>query len=140
MAFSVSACVALAVSGCGEAARPVGVAVSGTVTLDGTPLDQGTIHFKPNDVKALYATGEIVAGKYSIAGAVGPQSGKYRIEITSPEGGPRATSDDPVKAMELASAPPAKERVPERYNAKSELTADVPVAGSNALNFDLTTK
>ena len=138
--FSIVACVTLTMAGCGEPARPTGVAVSGAVTLDGAVLDQGTIHFKPVDLKSLYSTGEIIAGKYAINASVGPQAGKYRIEITSPEGGAKATSADPAKAMELASAPPAKERIPAKYNAQTELTADVPANGNNALNFDLSTK
>lgn len=131
----------LTTSGCGGSpGRATGEAVEGTVTLDGNPLDQGRIQFKPEDPKALFAYADIVAGKYSISQALGPQAGKYRVEINSPEGGPIVPSTDPAKAMEQASAPPPKERIPARYNATSELTADIKSGSPNANNFDLSSK
>lgn len=131
----------LAASGCGSSpGRPTGEAVEGTVTLDGSPLDQGLIQFKPEDPKALFASAEIANGKYSISRGLGPQAGKYRVEINSPEGGPIVPSTDPAKAMEQASAPPPKERIPARYNATSELTADIKSGAANPHNFDLKSK
>ncbi len=131
----------LVASGCGSSSgRPAGEAVEGTVTLDGSPLDQGRIQFKPEDPKALFAYADIVDGKYSIQPAAGPQAGKYRVEINSPEGGPIVPSTDPAKAMEQASAPPPKERIPSRYNATSELTADITSGAPNTHNFELKSK
>ena len=131
----------LAIAGCGSpSGRPTGEAISGAVTLDGNPLDRGIIQFKPADPKGLFASADIVDGKYAITSSLGPQPGTYRVEVNSPEGGPIVPSTDPVKAMEQASAPPPKERIPERYNAKSELTAEIKAGGPNSYNFDLKSK
>ncbi len=123
-------------AGCGSSGPPR-VAVSGTVTLDGRPIEQGAISFVPTaDSKQPSAGAEIAAGEYSIPAASGPSAGKYKVEIrwSKPTG----------KQIELGSpAPPGtlvdevKEAVPAKYNSKTTLE-EVLEPGENAVHFDLT--
>jgi hypothetical protein len=124
------------IAGCGSSSPPR-VAVSGTVTLDGRPIEQGAIAFVPTaDSKQPSAGAEIAAGEYSIPAASGPSAGKYKVEIrwSKPTG----------KQIELGSpAPPGtlvdevKEAVPAKYNSKTTLE-EVLEPGENAVHFDLT--
>src|SRR5262245_12796970 len=60
------------------------VAVAGNVTLGGAPLPEGRIQFQPiGQGPAAMAAGEIHDGQYSIAQAIGPSRGKYRVMISS---------------------------------------------------------
>ena len=128
-AVAVLGLAALAsVAGC----APAGATVSGKVTLDGAPLEDGHISFVPKaggQKQAGWAT--IIGGKYAIPASSGLGTGAFRVEIRAP----RATgekSNDPT----LISA---KEVVPARYNSRSELVADVQ-PGQNVANFDLKSK
>lgn len=116
----------LSVTGCG----PSEVVVSGTVTLDGKPLEEGNIAFRPLPATATSeATGvPIQGGKYQLK----VRPGRYRIEITAARAAPGPT--DP-----FGTTPPPKSLIPEKYNARSELTEEVR-AGTNEFNFALTSR
>ncbi|NQT13991.1 MAG: hypothetical protein HQ582_14650, partial [Planctomycetes bacterium] len=60
-------------------------AVSGTVTLDGTPLQYGVITFVPADGAGKRASGVINNGAYSIPEAEGPNLGEYKVEVVGSE-------------------------------------------------------
>ncbi len=125
--FSLFVGVCAFVAGCGgDSSGPKGVAISGTVTLDGAPLDHGTILIKWS---GSAAGADIANGKFAIPANVGPIPGKHRVEISSPEGGSKVTSTDPTKAMDEASGPPPTERIAAKYNTESELTAEVKDGG-----------
>jgi hypothetical protein len=118
-------------AGCGGPERQ---AVHGTVTLDGTPVDGGTINFLPVDGKPdSVARGDIKAGSYSIPAGQGPVVGAYRIEIRWMRKTGRMVSGFGTQAPEMASV------IPDRYNRMSELKADIK-PGDNSLDFDLKSK
>ena len=128
-------------SGCGGATDDLPrVAVSGRVTLDGKPLDTASISFQPDgqDNKSPVAVGgSVMAGSYSIAKAEGPTPGKYRVSIDS-----SGDSGTPPPG-EAPGAPPravTKALVPDKYNTKSTLTAEITPGSANTINFELTTK
>jgi len=80
--FSAMVLAAMAF-GCSGDRGPKTVAVSGEVTFDGKPLEEGTIEFTADD-GAHAAQGKIVAGKYEIAAPAGPIAGKqYKVAIAS---------------------------------------------------------
>ena len=115
-------------------------AVSGSVTLDGKPLEAGSITFdpadpgQPNPVSG-YAT--ISGGSYSIATANGLTPGSYRVSIVSSAG------DAAPAATEAPGAPPRKapkEAIPAKYNKNSTLKAEVKPSGTGPLDFELTSK
>ena len=109
------------------------VPVSGTVTLDGSPLPSGSIRFHPlGDGQS--AGGSIEAGAFSIPQADGPAPGEYRVEVVSfqPTGRQIPDPDSPGQTKEEQ-----EQVIPQRYNRQSELTASVSATDKNAFNFAL---
>jgi hypothetical protein len=118
-------------TGCGPSP---GAAVSGQVTLDGAPLDDATITFVPvgsGQRQAAWTT--IKDGHYKIVAKDGLGNGQFRVEIRALRTtGAKANPNEP----ELINA---REIVPGRYNAQSELTTDIK-SGANTADFELKSK
>jgi len=113
--------------GCGSGDR---VAVRGEVTVDGTPLESGSIFFTPIDgPKELQAGGAIRDGEYEIPGHRGPPVGKMRVEIW-----PGTQLPDDQRDLQ-ATSPAAP--IPPRYNAQSTLEAITKANQDNVFNFPL---
>lgn len=125
--------------GCGEA-NPLGrKAVSGKVTLDGSPVKYGSINFSPMQQGGTSSGAVIKDGSYSIEEVKGLPPGKYRVEV-------HASDSDPASATMPAGAmpgdeevKPAKELIPESWNKEAH-TIEVTAAGPNEFNFDISTK
>lgn len=123
----------LVASGCGGPSRP---SVDGHVTLDGQPLEQGSISFIPTGTTQGPLTGSIIAdGEYHIDSASGPVVGQYKVEI-------RASMPTGKQVPLPPPAPPGAmidevaEVIPSRYNTESTLTAEVKEK-KNKLDFHL---
>jgi hypothetical protein len=108
-------------------------AVSGKVTLDSRPLDNGTIQFTPTDKQGLLSGSSIVAGEYRIPKEKGLPPGKYTVQISS---GLPGSAIAPVGPPGFVP-PPLKERIPEKYNSMSQLSVEVKSGGDNTFDFDL---
>ena len=128
----VSVCVCLA-PGCGE---HDGTSIHGTVTLDGAPVEGGSINFFPTKGTEGPVVGAAISdGEYKISAPKGPPIGTHQIEIRSsgktgrkvPAGSPHppGTMFDEVAEM-----------IPAQYNSNSTLEREVK-AGKNTLHFDL---
>jgi len=129
--------LAVSVVGCDSGSSKSGSPVSGSVTLDGTPLDHGTISFSSiDDAKRESSVATITDGKYQIPADNGLMPGKYRVSISAPSGGP--TSTDPNEAMAQA-AKPSVERVASRYNSQTELQAAIE-SGASTHDFEVKSK
>lgn len=121
-------CSLLAV-GCGGSDGPPAAErypVTGTVKLDGQPLASGTISFESEEDAAAGnapATGEIKDGAYAVESTAGVK--KVVISRTEEYGQPDETG---VK--------PTRETIPARYNANSELTADIKPDAENKYDFN----
>lgn len=104
--------------------------VTGTVTLNNTPLEEGDILFVPVDGVKGPMPGKIQAGRFEFKAPLG----KNRVEITSSRivpGGAKGASGEPV----------AEETIPEEYHGpKSKLDADVTPSGPNTFEFKLVGK
>jgi hypothetical protein len=112
----------------------VRVAVSGQVTLDGKPLPEGKIEFAPvGTAPADIAVADIEDGQFSIIRSVGPSPGKYRVRISSRKSQKIAAGQEPGGAPNKREP----EKIPKKYNAKSELEIDIPADGSVTLDFPL---
>jgi len=125
--------------GCGSGGIPGHKAVSGTVTLDGQPLDQGLIQFQPQGSGGVNGSARIEAGKYALPEGGGLPVGSYKVAISSTNA-PAATSSDPMEAMNQAGKAKAVERIPAQYNVKTTLTATVTEEGEQVFPFDLKSK
>lgn len=121
----------LAGVGCGG---PVKRAVSGTVTLDGKPLDEAVIMFVPLDIQAGKTGAAITRGRYDVPREGGLLPGRYRVEI----------ADDPPidHAHENPTSKPlaSRRRLPVHYSVASPLVIDVAPSGPSDFDFPLTSK
>jgi hypothetical protein len=105
--------------------------ISGTVKLDGQPLDQGIISFNDAEGKKPSVEAAIQDGAFVVPAEKGPLPGKYRVAIDSADAnGPTARPDQ--YTMEIPMS-----RIPPRYNLETTLTVNVEDRSSNEFVFDL---
>lgn len=117
--------------GCSSEVGPVTETVSGTVTLDGAPLEKGQIRFSPLDGLSSGGAGIIENGKYSFK----TPHANMKVEIMS-------FQEIPGKMIEPnpgEKIPATRQIIPAKYNEKTELTADVKT-DQTEFNFELTGK
>jgi len=130
-----SACLLVAVmAGCGPSGDSR-QAVRGTVTLDGQPLAEGIISFRPAPgTSGNTAGGAIRQGRFELPAERGLPPGEYVVQIQSYERTGRTvdTTDDPL------GGPAAPERVPIRFRQTGQLKATVVADGENVFKFKLT--
>lgn len=105
-------------------------AVSGTVTLDDRPIDNGTIEFLPADGKGPTAAAIIEGGRYQVRVAPGPK--EVRIAGYRKTGERHLDPGDPSSPMIDVQ----EQIVPARYNTASELQCEVD-AGRGRHDFEL---
>lgn len=139
-------CVGLiAIVGCGNSVDgPLRASVNGTVTLDGKPLEAGTIRFVPlAETGGPKTSASIVNGRFDLPGDVGPVVGQHRVEIETPPAGKIAMDDEQTLERLKQAGSKAKievVRIPSVYNKSSRLTARISDSGLNDLSFDLVSK
>lgn len=113
--------------------------IEGNVTLDGVPVDGGSIVFLLSGGAGGgdKANAPIVGGKYVIEGerAKTLMPGSYAVQIHWLQ---RLVKPgfDPNSADDSAGV---KQLIPPQYNSKSTLTREI-AAGTNKLDFDLKSK
>ena len=112
--------------------------VSGTVTLDGQPLSNGAITFIP-ETGVGGGGGTITDGAFSIGREGGLVPGKYKVAIYASEKTAETTKPDQVGGTKKESKV-AKELIPTKYNAQTELSAEIQKGGTRDLKFDLQSK
>jgi len=123
--------------GCGKKG-PQRAAVSGHVTLDGQPINEGVIQFLPVEGTVGPETGGIITnGQYDIPHDHGPIVGKSRIEL-------RASKKTGGKIQDPTGRPGVltdeyKEMFPPGSNTNSSLVREIKDE-PNKLDFDIRTK
>ncbi len=108
--------------------------VSGTVLFQGQPLDQGHLLFVPAVSGTTEAGATIEQGAFDIPQANGLVPGSYQVKVFSYD-----QSGAKVQNADIPGDPgnvQFKERIPTRYNTKTELTAEVK-SGRNHFDFKL---
>ena len=127
----LTACVA---GGCGAGDGLDRRAISGSVTLDGQPLSEGTILLEPVTDRSGTAVGATIRrGAFAITREQGPVPGSYRARIYASSG----VQDPPGKGQTERTRRPMVELIPDVYNTRSDLRADVSDRGENHFKFDL---
>jgi hypothetical protein len=106
--------------------------VSGTITLDGQPLTEGTIQFAPSAGDAPSQAAVIQAGKFSTE----LHRTTYKIRIHAPKPS-RAVAK--LDENGPGGGPRVEELLPPRYNTQSELTLNV-TGPTTAADFALHSK
>ena len=123
--FVVAATALGLLAGCGPKG-PRKVPVSGTVTLDGKPLNQGEIYFITPGVGTPPECLQVADGKF--AGQV--TLGKKRVAVSSAKKMGNASGMSMGKELIL-------NRVADDYSVNSKLTAEVSDSGLNPSTFDV---
>jgi hypothetical protein len=100
------------------------VEVSGIATWEGAPIPNGDIVFASTDPHIAAAAGKISEGEFRFR----CKPGEKRVEIRSYRLTGRKTSQGNREGEMY---------IPERYNTKSELTANVSLDGKNTFEFAL---
>jgi hypothetical protein len=119
----------LMLAGCGGGSM---ADVSGTVKIDGKPLEDGAIRFTPEDGKTQTAGGFIKGGQYSVKVPVSVM----KVSISAPKVvGHKKLYDTP----DSETRPITAEALPARYNEQTELKLDVK-SGTNQKDFELKSK
>lgn len=129
--FVLLAALSTSAAGCGGSEQ---TALKGKVTLDGVPVENGSIAFYSTAEGGPRAAAAIQNGEYAVPLERGLKPGSYRVEVSwqKPTGKKIPSTDPGFLADET------REVVPDKYNVKSTLTADV-AAGENIKDFPLTT-
>jgi hypothetical protein len=131
VAFALVTCISI---GCGPdnslGRRPV----SGQVTLDGAPIESGSIDFQPLQSGGTSSGGLITNGTYEISEEQGLPVGKYRVTIVAAAPQPTSLPAGYMPGDELPAAPPQKQKVPSAWNEKGE-TIEVKPEGPNKFDF-----
>ena len=139
IAFGAACC--LVIAGCGakkdgRARQPI----SGSVTIDGQPLKGGYIVFEPKSGQTTQSGGMIVEGKFDVPEQHGPEPGTYSVAIFA-EGAPPPTTTaqpgTPEYEAAIAKSKSTQIVIPEKYNVKTELAAEVTLGAANVFDFDL---
>lgn len=86
--------------------------VQGTVSVDGAPLDVGTIHFRPQDSATKAAAGAAVAaGRFALPAQPPLRPGKYSVAITGSKKSGKTFADpqrgqvDELVQLKMADSP-----------------------------------
>ena len=102
------------------------------VTYQGAPVATGKIEFLSPDGISTVANAEIRNGQYKIPAVAALGPGQYRVSIVSML--LRSDFDEPG---ERPAEMPEVVDIPEKYNTRTELKADVGEAPQQTLNFNL---
>jgi hypothetical protein len=126
--WTFAAAAAVLLSGCGP--ERVGQVVTGTVTFQGKPLDQGSIQFQPAEGQSTFSGSSIDNGNYRLPPEFGLAPGKYTVRINSSEGSVPTNSTDVEVGV-------FTERIPAKYNSESTLSAEVKEGEDNKFDFEI---
>jgi hypothetical protein len=154
--YALAAGLAAGPAGCDGNKGPVYTNVSGTITVNGKPLDKGTITFTSDGRPPTQA--EIVDGKYAGQAIVGAN----KVAISARRKAAAAKAMNPqAKAMMDAQlkgyaekGPPGsggggmpidspldeQETLPAEWNTASKHVREVAAGAQNAFDFDIKTK
>ncbi len=120
--------------GCGSSDGLNRQAISGSVTLDGQPISLGAILFEPATQESGTAVGATIRhGDFAISTREGPVPGSYRVRVYSSSG----IQAPPATGQTDRTPRPMVERVPARYNNRTELLERVHGRHVNRYRFDL---
>ena len=125
--------------GCGGDIYGERIGLSGEVTLDGKPLEEGRIVFIPLDATAGApgATAASAGGKYTIPTVAGLGRTRYRVQIHRDRKTGRRVPDYDGAPGDTREE--ILESLPPEYNSRSRLEADLS-SGTIAFHFPLKSK
>jgi len=110
--------------------------ISGTVIVDSSPVQTGSLNFTPTEGQATAGGAVISNGKFAIPRDNGLLPGKYRVAISAPASG----ADRPAPTMPGEAPPLAKDLIPPEWNTASNQIVEVKKGGTNSFPFEISTK
>lgn len=130
--------------GCSDSAddQPDLGLVTGTITLDGQPVDAAIVTFRPQKGRPSSGTTD-AAGKYElfyIRDTTGAAIGTHQVSISKMiDKGINQSKSGAKPTPEDLQSGNQQETIAKKYNTNSTLTADVK-QGTNEVDFKLTSK
>ena len=122
-------CCVVTVAGCGKADKFPRYKISGKITFQSKPVEEGTITFEDP------TTGQVNSGALGSGGAYSTElpAGSFKVSVTPPLVETKGTGDSPPDMVEKNVA-----NIPKKYRRQesSGLTADV-AKDKRAFDFDL---
>jgi hypothetical protein len=111
------------------------MALSGTVTLEGEPLKDGSIRFIPQDGQDTQEGAGITNGEFSIDRKHGLKPGRYLVQITSGDGKTPAREEDIAgpSSTNIVSV----DRIPDDWNTNSKQQIEMKSDGPNKFPFEI---
>lgn len=117
-------------AGCGSSESTV----TGKVTFDGKPVDNGAIRFRPiSKDGGAGAVAKVDGGEYRVDGL---RVGDYRVQITAERKTGQKIRQPDSESGEVATEDEVVQYLPLKYNAKTTLNA-VLKHGDNVQDFAL---
>jgi hypothetical protein len=112
------------------------IPLKGKVTVDGRPMDAGTISFVPDNVEANRPSGGVILdGQYDVPEPMGANEGSYRVEIHWQK--PTGKKSKAIDSDELIEQ--RREGLPDKYHKNTELKVEIK-KDTTEFNFDLSTQ
>ena len=143
---TLSLCVLLlaTVFGCSDP-YPGRSNVTGTITVNGEPIEQGSIAFNainpPAGVDITGAQVTISNGKYSVIDGSGLLVGDYRVAIRAQQAFHKGTGKMIPNTEPLEGVPhEVRDLVPAKYNTNSEIIFKIEKRGAKTFDFDVKTE
>ena len=119
-------------TGCGSNRCPI----SGEVTFDGKPVQNGTITFEPIDGQGPTSGGKVTDGRYSLVGDAALLPDKKAVRISaSHKTGRKVPAGPPAPPGTMVDE--IKRFIPAIYNVKTTLSCDITPEGSKIMDFHL---
>ena len=115
--------------------------VTGKVTFDGTPLEEGMISFMPRETSGMSAGAQIKNGVYSARVSPGKMIVKIYAERPLTPDEAKALQNNPMSgsSMTPSGVEVKKQFIPENYNDRSTLFVEIQ-GNQKDLDFQLESK
>lgn len=128
-------------SGCGHSDDLQRNAISGTITIDGAPLESGVVRLIPIEPHSGPGSMEkVTEGAFQFTEENGPIAAQHRVEIEATEHVAFAIDDEAAFASFVKStgrSPLARNPIPAIYNSASTLTANIENTADQRFVFEL---
>lgn len=155
--FFLQGCMLLvpfALVGCGSSDLPDTVPVTGTVTMDGTPVDGATVNFLSEGGSIVSAGTTDASGKFSLTTIIGSQSvegavvGSHGVAVVKTDSAGQKIDDPKAYMEQMANSAvrtsdfKPKHVIPQKYGnpTQSQIKAQVTEAGPNDIKIELSSK
>jgi hypothetical protein len=128
----VTAVAVVALAGCSDSSGGR-MGVSGTVKLEGKPLEQGQILFLPLDDQDTQGGAAVINGEYTIDRRHGLKPGKYLVRLTAGDG--KTPTDEEAGGPGGSTNIVSVDLIPEDWNVRSTQKIEVKSNGTNRFDF-----